>query len=192
MPVEPPGGLSPIIGDCVNNLRSALDQAVSALARQAGLRDNWSYFPTRSSSRGWPPQGFSNLPAAALAVIERFQPYHDAQPDHNLLYLLNALWNQDKHRDIVLTGTCLRSATHRSTPPGQIPMMTLGIIRDGDVILRLPLAGTVEFESDFAFAVAFGQGSPAAIDGASVTYILGLMLDYVLNTVMPSIEGLFP
>src|SRR5437773_1004643 len=120
-----------------------------------------------------------------------FQPYQHPDADHNLLLVMNKLWNYDKHRDIVLTGTCLAGARGKNTPPGVVPMMTLGIIRDGDVILRLPLVDTANFESEFVFAVAFGQGSPTAIEGGPVTNVLEIVVEYVQGTVMPAIEELF-
>jgi len=53
---------------------------------------------------------------------------------------------------------------HEHSPPGVIPILTLGTIRDGDFMLRLPLAGTVDFEGEFIFTVSFSQGSPAPIE----------------------------
>jgi hypothetical protein len=193
MPVEPPEQLSPIIGDCVNNLRSALDQAVSAVARQVGMPDNKTYFPTFEDAAKWNhfQRQFSSLGPNALTVIDGSQPYQHPDPDYNLLYVLNTLWNRDKHRDIILTGTCLTGVRHQHTPAGIIPMMTLGVIRDGDVVLRLPLAGTDDFKSDFLFAVAFGDGSLAPIAGGSVTNILGMIFTYITDYVLPGFEGLF-
>ncbi len=157
------------------------------------MSDDKTSFPTLDMPAQWNSfhKQFSKLGPNALSVIESFQPYQHPDPDHNLLFVLSKLWNYDKHRDIVLTGTCLSGVSHKNTPSGVIPMMTLGVIRDGDVILRLPLAGTANFESEFVFAVTFGEGSPAAIAGGSVTSILGLVFEYVEDTVLPAFVELF-
>lgn len=104
--------LSVIAGDYVHNLRSALDYIVTALVEADGvdLRDQHQ-FPihedsarykskvgTRRAVKGGPLHGVTH----GLALIDKFQPYHD-QPNahrHPLAYL-NRFSNTDKHRQLL-------------------------------------------------------------------------------------------
>lgn len=96
-----------LIGDCVHNLRSALDNLCFSLAR--AHRDppadpSGIYFPVFDD-----PQRFQRdavrtlrqLPPRAAALVERWQPFHRgdrALINRDALFLLKELSNQDKHR----------------------------------------------------------------------------------------------
>ena len=134
---------------------------------------------------------FAPIDQNAIDVIERLQPYHSSDPQRNLLYVLNKLWNYDKHRDVVLTGSCV-AGVRGTSAPGVIPTLTLGVIEDGAIILRVPQSDADGFDPKISFAVAFGSGSPQPIVGASVTSILSLSYDYVRDTVFPAFVELFP
>lgn len=106
----PPPRLSLIIGDCVGNLRAALDHITWQLAaRYAGRRlvvgKDTIYVPLcdEPSRYGKSAKRFAEaytIPTDALTHMEAVQPY---QAGYELLRLLRAVTNQDKHRLLLLT-----------------------------------------------------------------------------------------
>lgn len=109
---EPPLYLSAIVGDCVTNLRSALDYIIWGLcSRHAGRilepppigRDK-PYFPIFQDSNRYQEMAKRlaryKIPASVLAEIESVQPYHGG---YEPLWCLRILVNQDKHRLPLLT-----------------------------------------------------------------------------------------
>jgi hypothetical protein len=113
---EQPGPeVSVVVGDVVHNLRSALDHVAVAVAprnrrRSAGfpiLHENiWAQDETGAFVNGDDEKRRSyqsklkGMPPAAVAAIERSQPYNNPDPKHNLLYLLSILENADKHVEL--------------------------------------------------------------------------------------------
>ena len=119
--VGPPADLirwSLIIGDCVNNLRSALDHLVVSLCKVPTLyastaKKNRSTFvivdtpelfrKARTGSLG----GFSE---SFLDLLETFQPYRRTHPDlPPLLSVIRDLSNADKHRLLQVAGAGVAS-----------------------------------------------------------------------------------
>ena len=103
----PPQDLSLIIGDCLYNLRAALDylawQLVLAHRGRPNHRTQFPIYDTRLTPKGRSrriePEG--GVDAPALAVLESLQPYqrgHDAQT--HPLAVLQRLSNIDKHRQL--------------------------------------------------------------------------------------------
>src|SRR5260370_28200532 len=104
-----------MIGDCVHNLRSALDHLVYQLAilnkAPASARDKTS-FPIFLDQNGF--IGVTNkkvkpyVSAEAFAQIERSQPYFTANPselplmERHTLWVLSQLDIIDKHRLILV------------------------------------------------------------------------------------------
>lgn len=99
-----------LIGECVHNLRSALDNLAFALARL--LRDPPSRpeqiaFPIYQDRSKFEKHGrvkLDQMPPEAGSLIERLQPYQrdkvevEGTPDTDALVRLQLLNNQDKHR----------------------------------------------------------------------------------------------
>ena len=106
---EAPARLGLMIGDCVQNLRSALDHLVFNLPRAAGTDPKWergSQFPICDT-----PDGFAGIvnryllgvDPAAITAVERLQPYDGGNPPEGKpLWYLRELSNLDKHRIIHL------------------------------------------------------------------------------------------
>ena len=98
------------IGECIHNLRSALDNLAYALARlktDPPTRPWTIYFPIFGEQGRFNNNGrasIAQLPPAAADAIERLQPFQrtgarqDGTPEQDLLLLLQALSNSDKHR----------------------------------------------------------------------------------------------
>jgi hypothetical protein len=98
------------MGECVHNLRSALDNLAFALARlrrDPPTRPVQVAFPIFQVKAEFESKGRRNidqLPDEAAALIERLQPFHRdgspalGTPDRDALVLLHWLSNADKHR----------------------------------------------------------------------------------------------
>jgi hypothetical protein len=97
-----------LIGDCAQNLRSALDHLVFAVAsdsltdeRLAEVEDSLA-FPICTTLGAWNTAlergRLEGLSEGVRAEIERRQPYHAGNPTEHWLYALHWLNNRDKHR----------------------------------------------------------------------------------------------
>jgi hypothetical protein len=99
-----------LIGECVHNLRSALDNlafALSRLRRDPPRNPGGIAFPIYKDKSEFKKQGLRKLdqmPNAAAALIESLQPFQRRRPDvsdtpeRDCLILLQLLNNIDKHR----------------------------------------------------------------------------------------------
>jgi hypothetical protein len=119
---DPPPLIGLLIGDCVHNLRSALDHIVYALVssnpdRPSGTPSTQTMFPIRDTHAGYRHQieklrRLDGLPDAAAALVDRMQPYHTRESggDHTLhpLWILDKLDNIDKHRRLMLASVVAR------------------------------------------------------------------------------------
>lgn len=109
----PPDGVwGPVIGDVVHNLRSALDHLAWQLALPTARSDTprrieFPIFledPTDDPEvRGALRKKLQCLRPDCHAVIDAAQPYK-TRDTHHPLWLLQALWNTDKHRTLHTTG----------------------------------------------------------------------------------------
>jgi hypothetical protein len=105
----PPIRLSAVIGDCIFNMRSALDNLVCGLARtrQSDCACAHLKFPICSKPELWEKNWRENLkgvPADAQSAIKELQPcFRSSAGQNDPLLALNKLSNTDKHRAILLT-----------------------------------------------------------------------------------------
>ena len=109
------GGVPPIrfgilLGECVFNLRSALDNLVCGLIRTKDTHATCkgTQFPICSSVKQWDKQWkkyLDGVEPAAQRMIRDLQPCfrRSAVPDTDPLSMLNALCNSDKHRAVNFT-----------------------------------------------------------------------------------------
>lgn len=154
---------SVIVGDVVHNLRSCLDHLVWALGvdeqgdpgvplpgpwkrlsfpifknRTDFIKANLSGDPIPSSGLGkiWA------LRADLQRAITLIQPFNSPDPVATPLWLLNELWNIDKHRHIVLCGFIIATDRFRTDPPFRLdlkrPIQT-GPFEDGSEVARFGL-----------------------------------------------------
>lgn len=143
-----PKHLSAVIGDCIQNLRSALDHIVWERSRiYTGSPVANTQFPIVSLASDYPEK--SKRPTRGLSqqakdLVERFQPYHhgDAADGHPFA-LLADLSNVDKHRAIVLAAAAIGDVSFSlsEVENAQIEsvMMAHGLVRDGEVMARVRL-----------------------------------------------------
>lgn len=111
--VPPADAISLIAADCVHNLRASLDQLVFSLAwsgsagplsREAAQRCEFPIYGPRAPKAAELRKRIGSLAPAAQQVIEALQPHHaGAEFAEEKLWILDQLWNLDKHRSLPLT-----------------------------------------------------------------------------------------
>ena len=159
---QPNAHIALVVGDCINNMRAALDHAVFGLSVHYADHDlspdeeQQISYPVCSTVECWrraTSAALRFLPPDVQRAIDAHQPYHDpAGPAraNNPLRVLHDLWNADKHRRLHLVGAALAmhgvgvpedaTGRHRFTAP-----LTPG----GSVVSRLPADLQPIEESDF-------------------------------------------
>lgn len=173
---QPPPELSLVVGDCVHNLRSALDHIAfqlwsnytKPLSDEEAKRSEFPIFNRRSEfhrrqRNGKPAPGsglrkISGIDPHAQSLIEAMQPYNGG--DWLWLMLLHELDRIDKHRRLNLsvaasTGseiTWAKGVPIAITPPGPVD--------DGTELVRIPFDPEkhVKPKATATFDVAFGVG----------------------------------
>ena len=210
---ELPRGWPLVIGDCVHNLRSALDHLAWQLAtdRATGLAPKGTEFPVflerdkykKLDRSGRPAPGSGafkvrGMSAAAQAAIEGLQPYNrsDGVPELHPLWLLQALSNEDKHRVLSVVGTIMEESeiTFRQPPVDADLEMSFdyGVPLEPETRIgqlrfqpRGPQA-TVNFEVEGTFFVAFGK--EGAGRGLRVPDTLADIANFITLDVLPALE----
>ncbi len=103
---QPPASLGLIVGDVIQNVRSALDYLVYEFSSPENRSKNGTQFPicdTRAKFLGRRNQAkIAGIAGEERALIERTQPYewNYPQTDHPLIHL-REFSNRDKHRLLV-------------------------------------------------------------------------------------------
>jgi hypothetical protein len=214
IPVAP---FSLIIGDVVQNIRSALDHVVYALANaytetlsEKAARD--SQFPIigDEGQNGATGLGASNFQSIrqrrigcidpkAQAIIERVQPYHrGAIFRGHYLWKLNELSNIDKHRSVHLGAALTRDVIIRhciitDAPGGKaaLEMLRSGVIKGSAIVARF---GSIR-PKDPAQTVEMNVGAvmDMAFDGEPmhnlfVVPALAQILNYVALQIISPLE----
>lgn len=111
-----------ILGDCLHNLRSALDAAVWELAHSDGaapINPRLVQFPFCERAVDWPRRldgSLAGLPTDLLARLETVQPYNHTDSDERIsaLSLLNTLDIEDKHKAGIRAEARATGASNRS------------------------------------------------------------------------------
>jgi hypothetical protein len=164
------------IGDCVHNIRSALDYLAWRLAG-SNLADRTTIFPiyrkpSDFDSAIW---RLSRIHKDALVEMRSLQPYAGAHPKENLLWLLQELDARDKHKLLTITQTRSRG--------GRFMVQTL----DGS-------SGVIEFNesslNDGAIVaeVAFPTGTPQSKVKVEGTLLFDITFQPEIST--RSVRGL--
>jgi hypothetical protein len=181
----PPDQISIVAGDAVQNLRTALDHAVYAMAARAGPVDRATesrlMFPIAGNEnrKGEPADGealFRNMvangyldgvPDRARDFIQQEQPYHwNEHADgykYHWLWTVHDLNRIDKHRRLTVA-TAFLDMQFVTTPEGVEPRITFhraeGPIKDGDPLVTYAGA-EAGVDAHFDRGVALDEGVAA-------------------------------
>jgi hypothetical protein len=158
-----------LIGDCVHNLRAALDYIVWELAG-AELTDRTSMFPIFDDKDKFRTHGawrIKGVPDEPRALIKRMQPYHAGHGARDLaLWAIEHLDAADKHKllTVTLPITDSLNVIFTADPPVvlhaslSIPQ-PLAALKDDTVIAvatLLPPTPHAQVKTEFAPEIAFG------------------------------------
>ena len=156
-----------LVGDCIHNLRSALDYIAWRLAG-SDRADTNTQFPIFTTREGWQRQGvrrIRGMKTEARALIERTQPFHSTTPDLALLNVIRILDDTDKHKLITVVAAAPSSLSIDipTTHPEIVPTPTFfypPVLSDNAVLAMVEIPNTtdnVEVESNLTINVAFGD-----------------------------------
>jgi hypothetical protein len=160
-----------LIGDCVHNLRSALDHLAWQLSNDFGgpndadARTQFPIFRFERGKRGFDVAGaqqISRIGPGAATVIRLLQPFHDDQPLVHPLWFVHDLDRRDKHRQLSVSAAAVSGYAHRiyhAKKAGGIFNLTLSLedIKDGMVVAELaikPPKSYIAVEPHFVFRAA--------------------------------------
>jgi hypothetical protein len=206
-----PTWLSPLIGDCVHNLRAALDYLVWELVHITGTtgstKTEFPIFTNVALYRAHAPQKIRGVPPEAEAIFERLQPFYgpNSDPfspdwrdplDEPLAYLYD-LERWDKHRALNVTQDLLAAnlvgfeqlGIH--TSPARSVLH--GRFERGAVIARAQVRADhpqVDVYLSASFDIAFDRNGPAG--GEEVIQTLDDIRQTISRMVLPAFAGYFP
>jgi hypothetical protein len=198
----PPAELGLIIGDCLNNLRSALDN----LAYELALTHYRGSLPSKFASKSAFPllgsmQEFTDkagdmiggIHPAAQTIIQDLQPYYGGYGVR--LAALNKLSNRDKHRLPHVTLAVPASINFHTTDRRGFPDIEVewGAIEGRAVIARYRSFARGYTEMDMqrppTFTIGWGKRAPAeARERALVIPTLEDIRDYIVDDIVPSLS----
>jgi len=200
---QPSSDLSLIVGDCIHSLRAALDNLAWSLAIAGAAPDPpfaRTSFPITTTKELFDEAVWKikDLSDPAKKIVEAVQPYerNPEDPTKSELWILDRLWNDDKHRAPSLVGSSMVQSNlhvvHASGAKGWTPDVRHGPFEDGSELARFrihepgpDLRCEVEFE--FAADVAI-HGGPAA--GIPVVHLVSHLYQFMRDEVFPRFEGL--
>jgi hypothetical protein len=196
-----------VLGEILYDLRSSLDHAIYLITcRYAPDKlSKWTAFPICTSESRFVGSGpkdqrsglykLRGVPAEAVELIERIQPFHvqpPLRPEHATLSVFEDLANIDKHRALNL---CRRSAQDLKATPRGGPLAVksafwsaLKRLDEGTVLGFYEPAGELTDGSDFDVEVQFeiswdDGGPPIATDRGVIVSIneFGRLINEILK-----------
>jgi hypothetical protein len=215
---DPPPELGVLIGDCVFDYRSALDQFAYALAaahtnplpKKLARSSAFPIYPTGPKFRGHGARPASDkiagMSRSARARIERLQPYHRRKdPPLAALWRLEELSNIDKHRLIHVTAAVGIRSQFRVNGPGISRLHGIQPVfcsmEENAIVGRFwgefDLETGVNVEANIAPEVVFDRRSEArSVRRRSVFLTLLEIRECIVNRVLavlePEFSRLFP
>lgn len=215
---EPPLNLSFVIGDCIHNLRSIPDNLIWQLGKifgcPAGVLEHLK-FPACVTSDDFANKvkSFKGFPQSAIDLIESLQPYQPYQggndPYSHPIWILNRLWNDDKHRSPVICTTIHKSSGIRpgkgqviQLPDGRIinqvfirhmAIKTGGVFHGSAEIATIGVRAhepIPQIDYQLSFDIAFDKEGPAK--GRLVSKCLRNLHDFIRDEVLAQFEPIFP
>lgn len=193
-----------IIGECLYDLRSALDHIVYQLVLVNGrIPTTDNQFPICRA-----PQGFDKnlrkdrlcgVSVKAKAVIERLQPYRrNDVPDvnHDPLWVLNHLNNLDKHRTLTVVGVKVAGSVIEFKDHAGSIVSTLRIdqmIRSGtEIPVTIPDSITNPGDMNvYCRGPVHVLFEDAPVEGFEVHRVIATIVKFVKDRVVPRFEPFF-
>jgi hypothetical protein len=203
--LHPPSAeLSLIVGDCIHNLRAALDNLIYELAvahhggRVPSNVEGKSAFPIFSESAQFARKRkdmIGGIAPAAQAVIESLQPYNrGGKFRRSPLWQLNQLSNEDKHRlpHVVLfaqLGVAFFVPDNLTIDDIE-PIFSL--IESRAPIARYPsfdkTGAEVDVQPTPSVSIGFGQRVPKQLRSMAVPLRLAFIHNHIVNSVLPPLR----
>lgn len=190
---DPPLDAALIAGDFISCLRSSLDHIVWQIAARTGIAKapfRTSKFPifgeNSLDSQIAIAKATFGLPDEVTALIKSFQPYHagDRYKVHPL-WVLNHLWNVDKHRHIPLHSGAIQ---FDFAPESAKPLRYQASDDRGEMVFALSDKDNIKFNPRDV-EVQFGDQS----EGIVLPYEgLVNIYEFVRDSVFPQFERFFP
>lgn len=192
---EPPMMLSVLIGDCVHNLRAALDHLVWQLVLANGGTPQGggggTQFPIIQSLRrdGTDPavKVAGGVSPKALAIIESVQPFRRRDAENHPLAILSRLSNTDKHRTLLLsTGQSVRTQAFLSAADGSARVggqFQPGVVRPGEPIAAFQFPPDQPIDPDLVVEAHgdnfVGLAEVSDVGNRPITEVLEETLQYI-------------
>lgn len=177
-----PDSIALLIGDCLQNLRSALDYLVWELCLSAKREPGkHNAFPVCKSPESFKKRVkedrlLDGVPEEAAAEIERLQPYQSGDlREYTRLWVLNELTNINKHRRILFT------ALNADTP-------SAAMVSSGYTGFGTELSRNMDMNEGLVAYIQFNEG---VIAGQEVSGALRGLIDFVQTSVTPQFERFF-
>jgi hypothetical protein len=195
--------ISLALGDVIGNLRSSLDHLVCELTggpcEETFFPIYWRKDGTYESFHGKGRKGIAFLGPEVEHAIEALQPYNAG---HEPLGLLNDLWNIDKHRRLLVTGSLVAPTAIfvPMTPQagggfaGHGPSFSGVVYNDGDEIARYKggFRPGIDHEPKFACDVTINEvGAHMQVPEPALGFAIELR-DMVRDEVFPTVLSVCP
>jgi hypothetical protein len=158
--------LNTVIGEFLHNLRSSLDHLVWQLVEQNGGKPTGDTSfpilkvaptPNRKGEKR-PPYIAGGVSSEALAVIDWAQPYQwEERYTEHPLWLLNQLWNIDKHRHVIARGTYSKTTFVGDVPRFRFTARHDSTTEHGAKLLLVPDDPAVQVDAYTIFEVAIHE-----------------------------------
>lgn len=201
MTEEPDPMIPVIIGECLYDLRSALDHLAVAMAPRK--RKANAAFPVETTDP-WARNGagefvysderrqsftskVKDMPAEAVEMIIKAQPYQRENSKLETLSLISRLENADKHRSLIAVGHGIRDARSVVTAAGQaIKQESAGFRENGMEIAKFGFTGPVPDESEVIVEVSGTATIALKVAGTDGCFLMPESLDILVRWVRDS------
>jgi hypothetical protein len=196
---HPPLEMSLLVGDFIHNLRASVDNMIWMLGQNRGEKSGSKLaFPVCSNVQRFAELEplLKRLPRAARVLVEGFQPYHRTDtPSAHPLYVLDRLWNNDKHRVPEVALSAVIGSMVFATGAGEIgvPVINYAPIRSDDPveIVSIPIlkGPDVQAQTKVMIDVTLDERGPGA--GKRVEDVLRNCYQFVDKELLPAFEPFF-
>ena len=172
-PLVPPSpAISIVVGDILNNLRSALDYVIWQLAKSPSIKNQFPIFSTPEGFKEKRGRYLRSVPRKHWALIESYQPYpgRDANGEIGRLATLNDV---DKHHLLLAGAMAFSGRKGRFSVSGLDSIKITGrdwvAFEDGAEVYRIKMKAVgsqVKVEGTVPYTIIFGD--PSSGIGATI------------------------